>query len=208
MNRKHKGPVGEDLKKLADEIVQGAVRNLNYNAVNDSFEWTGWRRLPAMVKASTVSDIEQRLNVRAWLIADRWAFQKPQEVRAMEADGSLLRRLQEQEWRETEQGIDPKTGVEPDTRFWLDLPRVVKPETVRAIEKLLGQRAWQIADRWAAGAPEKVKEMEADGTLLERLREQAKLEAETISDARVGGAFSDVPDSEILAMHEIGPLPD
>jgi hypothetical protein len=126
----------------------------------------------------------------------------------MEADDSLLRRLQEQEWRETEQGIDPKTGVEPDTRFWLDLPRVVKPETVRAIEKQLGQRAWQIADRWAAGAPEKVKEMEADGTLLERLREQAKLEAETISDARVGGAFSDVPDSEILAMYEIGPLPD
>jgi hypothetical protein len=201
-------PVGEELKKLSDEIAQIAVRNLNYNAINDSFEWAGWRRLPAIVSASTVSSIEQQLNVRAWLIADRWAFQKPQEVRALEADGSLLRRLQEQEWRETEQSIDPKTGVDPDTRFWLDLPRLAKAETIRAIEKQLGQRAWQIADRWAAGAPEKVKEMEADGTLLERLREQTKLEAETISDARVGGAFSDVPDSEILALHEIPQLPE
>jgi hypothetical protein len=76
------------------------------------------------------------------------------------------------------------------------------------IEKELSQRAWQIAHRWAAGAPGKVKGMEADGTLLERLREQAELEAQTIADARVGGAMSDVPDSEVLALYDIPLLPD
>lgn len=208
MNPKHKGPVGEELKKLADELAQAAVRNLNYNAVNDSFAWTRWRRLPAIVNASTVSSVEQELNVRAWLIADRWAFQKPQEVRAMEADGSLLRKLREQEWLETQQGVDPKTGVAPDTRRWLDFPRVVQPKTVRVIEKDLSLRGWQIADRWAAGAPDMVRAMEANGTLLPRLKEQADLEARTIADARVGGAYNDTPDSEILALYEIPQLPE
>lgn len=196
-----------DLKKWGDEIVDKMVKNLNYNVVNDGFEWTGWRRLPAIVSAATVNKIEQRLNVRAWLIADRWAFQKPQEVRAMEADGSLLEKLGKQEWLETEQGIDPKTGVGSENEFWLDLPRVVKAETVRMIEQNLSLRGWQIADRWALGSPKKVKRMEAAGTLIPRLKEQQKLEAGIISDARVAGRMSDTPDSEILAMHEIPLLP-
>lgn len=86
---------------------------------------------------------------------------------------------------------------------WLDLPHVVAPETVAAIEQNLGLRGWQVADRWAAGAPTMVKRMEADGTLLARLKEQTALEAETITDARVGGHFHDMPDSELLAMYEI-----
>jgi hypothetical protein len=68
-------------------------------------------------------------------------------------------------------------------------------------------RVQQIADRWASGSPKKVKAMEASGTLLARLKEQADLENETISNARVGGAMSDVPDSEILALNEIPQLP-
>ena len=126
----------------------------------------------------------------------------------MEADGSLLRKLREQEWLETQQGVDPKTGVAPYTRRWLDFPRVVQPKTVRVIEKDLSLRGWQIADRWAAGTADRVRAMEADGTLLPRLKEQADLEARTIADARVGGAFQDVSDSEILALHEIPQLPE
>jgi hypothetical protein len=90
---------------------------------------------------------------------------------------------------------------------WLDLPRVVRPETVAAIEKSLSLRGWQIADRWAAGAPAMVKRLEAEGTLLARLKEQADLEAEVIADARIGGRFQDVPDSELLAMNEMPALP-
>jgi hypothetical protein len=88
----------------------------------------------------------------------------------------------------------------------LELPSVVKPATVKAVlaESL---RVQQIADRWASGSPKKVKAMEADKTLLPRLREQAQLESQTIADARVGGAMSDTPDSEILAMNEIPLLP-
>ncbi|HXF65631.1 MAG TPA: hypothetical protein VNK67_02885 [Burkholderiales bacterium] len=82
-----------------------------------------------------------------------------------------------------------------------------KPETVKAVlqESL---RVQQIADRWVSGAPKKVKAMEAEGTLLQRLREQAELENQTIADAQVGGRIMDVPDSEILAMYEIPLLPD
>lgn len=208
MSPHHEGPVGDELKRISREIAEIAVRNLNYNAVNDSFEWTGWRRLPAIVSTSTISAIEQRLNVRAWLIADRWAFQIPQEVKAMEAAGSLLTKLAEQEWLETEQGVDPKTGVVPDSRDrgLLNAPDVLRPETVTAVLKE-PLRVQQIADRWASGSPKKVKQFEANGTLLQKLRAQAQLENEVISKARVGGAMSDVPDSEILALAEIPPLP-
>jgi hypothetical protein len=91
---------------------------------------------------------------------------------------------------------------------WLDLPRVVRPDTLKAIEQNLSLHGWQIADRWAAGARGMVRQMEADGTLMPRLKEQADLEAETISDARISGRFHDVPDSELLAMYEIPALPD
>ena len=81
-----------------------------------------------------------------------------------------------------------------------------KPETVKAIlaEPL---RVQQVADRWASGSPKKVKAMEAAGTLLARLKEQAELETSTLADARMGGAMSDAPDSEILALHQIPQLP-
>jgi hypothetical protein len=106
--------------------------------------------------------------------------------------------------------VDNGWGLPPAPRdfAWLDLPRVVCPETVAAIENSLSLRGWQIADRWAAGAPAMVKRLEAEGTLLARLKEQADLEAETISDARISGRFHDVPDSELLAMYEIPALPD
>ena len=94
----------------------------------------------------------------------------------------------------------------PQDNSLLDAPRVLKPATVKAVlaESL---RAQQIADRWAAGAPHAVRDMEADGTLLSRIKEQADLESQTISDARIGGAYSDTPDSEILAMYEVPLLP-
>jgi len=91
---------------------------------------------------------------------------------------------------------------------WLNLPSVVRPDTLKAIEQNLSRRGWRIADRWAAGAPAMVRRMEAEGTLLARLKEQAALEAETIAKARASWPFSDTPDSELLAMYEIQVLPD
>ena len=94
----------------------------------------------------------------------------------------------------------------PNTHNLLHAKRF-KPETVRLIlaESL---RVQQIADRWVAGVPKKVKVMEENGTLLQRLREQADVENRTISAARTGGQMMDVPDNEILALHEIPQLPD
>jgi len=83
-----------------------------------------------------------------------------------------------------------------------------KQETLKAIFAGGSVRVRQVADRWASGSPKKVKEMEAAGTLLPRLKEQAELENSTISDARVGGAMNDTPDSEILALYDIPALPD
>ena len=94
----------------------------------------------------------------------------------------------------------------PQDHSLLDAPNVLKAETVKLLmrEPL---RVQKIADRWASGSPKKVRQFEASGTLFPKLREQAQLEAEMISDAKMGGRFSDVPDSEILAMYEIPLLP-
>lgn len=99
------------------------------------------------------------------------------------------------------------TGPDKGDFQFLALPNVVAPETVQAALKNLSLRGWQIADRWALGAPDTVKAMEMVGTLIPSLKEQQKLEAETISDARVGGRMQDIPDSEILALQEIPSLP-
>ena len=97
-------------------------------------------------------------------------------------------------------------GPDDQTYRWLEFPNLVKRETVSAVERI-GYRAPMIADRWALGSPKKVKAMEADGTLIEKIRAQHKLEIRTLSDARVAGRMADVPDSEILAMNEIPQLP-
>ena len=98
-------------------------------------------------------------------------------------------------------------GPDNQTYRWLEFPKVVKPETLRAVERIADYRVPSIADRWALGSPEKVRKMEADGTLIPRLKAQHKLEVRTLSDARVAGRMADVPDSEILAMHEVPQLP-
>jgi len=82
----------------------------------------------------------------------------------------------------------------------------VKLATVRALQSQ-PLRVQQIADRWASGSKEQVWVLEARGQLLERLKEQAALEGKVLADARMSGAFSDVPDHEILAMNEIEALP-
>ena len=85
--------------------------------------------------------------------------------------------------------------------------RVVKPETLREITRMLGAPGWSIADRWALSVPIKMRQMEADGTLVPMLLKQETLEVETIVDARSEGIPMDTPDSEILAMNEIPLLP-
>lgn len=99
------------------------------------------------------------------------------------------------------------TGPDKTDFQFLALPNVVAPATVQAALQNLSLRGWQIADRWALGSPKKVQRMEKAGSLIPMLKEQQKLEAQTVSDARVGGRMQDVPDSEILAQHEIPPLP-
>ncbi len=55
--------------------------------------------------------------------------------------------------------------------------------------------------------PAKMRQMEADGTLVQMLLKQQTLEVETISEARAVGIQLDTPDSEILQMYEIRLLP-
>ena len=83
---------------------------------------------------------------------------------------------------------------------------VLKPATVKMLQ---GQplRMQQIADRWASGSPAKVKALEANGQLLDRLKERAALENQTLADAKAGGAMNDTPDSEILALNGVDSLP-
>ena len=89
----------------------------------------------------------------------------------------------------------------------LDSPNVLKPETVKTLLAQGHLRMWKIADRWSAGWPEKIKAMEANGTLMLRLDKQATKENRTISNARVAGKNSDLPDSEILALYGIPAAP-
>jgi len=98
-------------------------------------------------------------------------------------------------------------SVDPNHYGMMSLPwSGVKLATVRALQSQ-PLRVQQIADRWASGSREQVRVLEAKGQLLERLKEQSALEGKVLADARLCGAFSDVPDHEILAMNEIEALP-
>lgn len=86
------------------------------------------------------------------------------------------------------------------------LHRVVKPATLAKVQGL-DLRSQSIADRWASTSPEAVKSLEVANQLFNRLREQSDLEAATISDARVAGKNSGVPDSDLLELAgiDLGP---
>lgn len=58
---------------------------------------------------------------------------------------------------------------------------LLKPETVAAILEL-GQKAEQIADRWAMGWPARTRELEKEGKLLSSLRNQAEAESWAIRE--------------------------
>lgn len=62
----------------------------------------------------------------------------------------------------------------PNTHEFLN-KHVLKPETVRAIEAM-GEVESQIADRWAGGWPTQTRRLEAEGRLLQAVKEQAKAE--------------------------------
>lgn len=51
----------------------------------------------------------------------------------------------------------------------------LKPETIRQIEAM-GEVASQVADRWAGGWPKETRRLEAEGRLLEAVKEQAEAE--------------------------------
>jgi len=98
-------------------------------------------------------------------------------------------------------------SVDPNHYGMMFLPwSGVKLATVRALQSQ-PLRVQQIADRWASGSREQVWVLEAKGQLIERLKEQSALEGKILADARMCGAFSDVPDHEILALNEIEALP-
>lgn len=60
----------------------------------------------------------------------------------------------------------------PNTHEFLN-KHVLKPETVRAIEAM-GEVESQIADRWAGGWPKQTRRLEAEGRLLQAVKEQAE----------------------------------
>ena len=77
---------------------------------------------------------------------------------------------------------------------------LVNPATVNLIEQGTSLRGKQIADRWASTAPDRMLELEANGTLVDRLKKQQTVENSALSDARVHEANRGLPESEILAM--------
>lgn len=79
---------------------------------------------------------------------------------------------------------------------------VLKPETVTAILEL-GQKAEQIADRWAMGWPRRTRELEKQGTLLQHLREQTETENRTLAEAHRGGSVQHLADHEITELYEL-----
>jgi len=83
---------------------------------------------------------------------------------------------------------------------------VLKPETLDAIVRL-GNTAQTVAERWTSGWKKKVLAMEADGSLLPRLKEQAEREAEALSSAQVGGANNHLAKHEIMELYDISPEP-
>lgn len=95
----------------------------------------------------------------------------------------------------------------PNLKLLEPTAAVVSAKTLTEISHRLRLPGWTIADRWALAVPEKMRQLEARGELLTKLAAQEQLETDTISDARADGISLDTPDSEILAMHEIQPLP-
>lgn len=89
---------------------------------------------------------------------------------------------------------------------WVMAANVCRPESLRAAESL-GVVACQILDRWALGWPRQTRRLEVRGRLIDRLREQSLLEAQTLADARIAGLYQSLADHEILKMHEIDPAP-
>lgn len=75
---------------------------------------------------------------------------------------------------------------------------LLTPETVAAILEL-GQKAEQIADRWAMGWPKRTRELERQGILLEKLSIQAERESRATRQAAEEGITH-------LAEHEIAEL--
>lgn len=83
---------------------------------------------------------------------------------------------------------------------------VLKPETLDAIVRL-GFMAQTVAERWTSGWKKKVLAMEADGSLLERIKDQAERETEVMSSAQVGGANNHLAMHEIMEMYDLKPGP-
>src|SRR4030065_2944 len=93
-------------------------------------------------------------------------------------------------------------------------PRPTMPITLHAqsLETLdasvrMGSMAQTVAERWVSGWKKQVLAMEADGSLLTRIKDQADREAEVMSEARVGGALNHRADHEIAQMYDLKPGP-
>lgn len=79
---------------------------------------------------------------------------------------------------------------------------ILKPETVTAILEL-GQKAEQIADRWAMGWPKRTQELERQGILLEKLSNQAERESRAIRE----NGTTHLADHEIAELWGLSPWP-
>ncbi len=83
---------------------------------------------------------------------------------------------------------------------------VLKPETLVAIVKL-GNHAQVVAERWTSGWKKQTLAMESDGSILERIKDQAENEAEALSTAKMGGENNHLAQHEIMEMYDLKPGP-
>jgi len=127
------------------------------------------------------------------------------EARAAIEEAKCSRETDPQRPSRPDQAREPRN---PDRRGLIFVQGVGRKLATAKALQAESLRVQQIARRWALGAPDKVNQLEADGFLLQRLKEQADLEETILAGARVSGAFSGVPDQEILRQHGISELPE
>lgn len=83
---------------------------------------------------------------------------------------------------------------------------LLKPETRRQIADM-GPNAESIVDRWLGGWPKRTVAMEADGTLIPRLKSQLETEMNLLADARTGGSLNHLAEHEIMELYGVDPGP-
>ena len=86
------------------------------------------------------------------------------------------------------------------SQIWCNAAGVLKAPTLRALEARMGHRFLPIVDGWAGSNPRKVKEWEADGSLLPKALEAQEQAQQAIEKAQQSGQDS-LPTHEIYQLY-------